>query len=112
MRRSLYAARMSGAGVAWICEAELEAWALFGGNQGCPVAHGCRDGDGRGGVEADGHDLLWPHREAVGWAAAEPLRFLAHQVGERGGELWCEDQGERVSMTGEAALFLEGRIRV
>ena len=45
----------------------------------------------------DGHDLLWPDGEAVGWAV---------------GELWCEERRERVSMWGEAALFLEGRIGV
>ncbi len=36
----------------------------------------------------------------------------ARQVSARGGELWCEDEGERVSMAGEAVLYLEGRILV
>ncbi|HUA21248.1 MAG TPA: PhzF family phenazine biosynthesis protein [Bryobacteraceae bacterium] len=37
-------------------------------------------------------------------------RLHAYQVSPRGGELWCEDRGERVSMSGKAARFLEGTI--
>jgi PhzF family phenazine biosynthesis protein len=37
-------------------------------------------------------------------------KLHAHQVSPRGGELWCEDRGERVTMSGKAALFLEGTI--
>lgn len=36
----------------------------------------------------------------------------ARQVSRRGGELWCEDRGERVTIAGNAALYLEGTIRV
>jgi PhzF family phenazine biosynthesis protein len=38
--------------------------------------------------------------------------LFARQVSARGGELWCEDRGERVSIAGQAALFLEGTIEV
>lgn len=36
----------------------------------------------------------------------------ARQVSERGGEVWCADRGERVEVSGGAALYLEGEIRV
>ncbi|MGE5127473.1 MAG: PhzF family phenazine biosynthesis protein [Betaproteobacteria bacterium] len=39
-------------------------------------------------------------------------RLFARQVSARGGELWCEDRGDRVSIAGCAALFLEGTIVV
>jgi PhzF family phenazine biosynthesis protein len=38
--------------------------------------------------------------------------LFARQVSARGGELWCELRGERVSIAGEAALYLEGTIEV
>jgi len=38
--------------------------------------------------------------------------LFARQVSARGGELWCQDRGERVSIAGGAALFLEGTIDV
>jgi predicted PhzF superfamily epimerase YddE/YHI9 len=34
----------------------------------------------------------------------------AHQASTRGGELFCEDLGTRVSIAGRAALYLEGSI--
>jgi len=36
----------------------------------------------------------------------------ARQVSERIGELWCRDQGERVTISGQAVLFLEGQIHL
>ena len=37
-------------------------------------------------------------------------KLHALQVSPRGGELWCEDRGDRVSMAGQAVKFLEGTI--
>jgi predicted PhzF superfamily epimerase YddE/YHI9 len=37
-------------------------------------------------------------------------KLHAYQVSPRGGELWCEDRGERVTISGKAARFLEGTI--
>jgi predicted PhzF superfamily epimerase YddE/YHI9 len=37
-------------------------------------------------------------------------KLHARQISARGGELWCEDRGERVSIAGRAVLYLEGRI--
>ncbi|HEY6393441.1 MAG TPA: PhzF family phenazine biosynthesis protein [Bryobacteraceae bacterium] len=37
-------------------------------------------------------------------------KLHAYQVSRRGGEVWCEDRGERVTMSGKAARFLEGTI--
>lgn len=36
----------------------------------------------------------------------------ARQISKRGGELWCEDRGERVKMAGRAVTFLKGEIEV
>jgi predicted PhzF superfamily epimerase YddE/YHI9 len=37
-------------------------------------------------------------------------RLHAYQVSSRGGELWCEDRGERVTISGKAVRFFEGTI--
>jgi PhzF family phenazine biosynthesis protein len=37
-------------------------------------------------------------------------KLHAFQVSPRGGELWCEDRGERVTMSGKAVRFFEGTI--
>jgi predicted PhzF superfamily epimerase YddE/YHI9 len=39
-------------------------------------------------------------------------RLTARQVSARGGELRCEERGERVLIAGQAALYLEGHITV
>ncbi len=39
-------------------------------------------------------------------------KLHARQLSKRGGELWCEHRGDRVTIAGEAALYLEGTIRV
>jgi PhzF family phenazine biosynthesis protein len=36
--------------------------------------------------------------------------LFARQISQRGGELWCEDRGERVKIAGGAVQYLEGRI--
>jgi len=38
------------------------------------------------------------------------IRLTARQVSERGGALFCEDQGERVRIAGQAVIYLEGDI--
>jgi PhzF family phenazine biosynthesis protein len=37
-------------------------------------------------------------------------KLHAYQASPRGGELWCEDRGERVIISGKAARFFEGTI--
>jgi PhzF family phenazine biosynthesis protein len=37
-------------------------------------------------------------------------KLHAFQVSQRGGELWCEDRGERVTISGKAVRFFEGTI--
>lgn len=37
-------------------------------------------------------------------------KLFARQVSARGGELWCEDLGERVQMSGQAVEFFSGTI--
>jgi PhzF family phenazine biosynthesis protein len=39
-------------------------------------------------------------------------RLHARQISRRGGELFCEHRGERVTIAGRAVLYLEGSIRV
>jgi predicted PhzF superfamily epimerase YddE/YHI9 len=36
----------------------------------------------------------------------------AHQVSARGGELFCEDQGERILISGRAVTYMEGLIDI
>ncbi len=59
-------------------------------------------------VTGSAHCTLVPY-----WSRRLGRRALfARQVSARGGELWCEDLGERVSIAGCAALYLEGTIEV
>lgn len=39
-------------------------------------------------------------------------KLHARQVSARGGELWCEQRGDRVGIAGHAALYLRGEIEV
>ena len=39
-------------------------------------------------------------------------KLHAVQLSRRGGELFCEDRGERVAIAGQAVQFLEGTIEV
>jgi len=39
-------------------------------------------------------------------------QLYAQQLSPRGGELWCEDRGERVFIAGHCALYLQGEIDV
>jgi PhzF family phenazine biosynthesis protein len=59
-------------------------------------------------VTGSAHCSLVPY-----WAQKLGKRqLLAHQVSHRGGVLQCEDRGERVSISGQAVLYLEGYITV
>jgi predicted PhzF superfamily epimerase YddE/YHI9 len=37
-------------------------------------------------------------------------KLHAYQLSPRGGEIWCEDRGERVTISGKAVRFFEGTI--
>lgn len=39
-------------------------------------------------------------------------QLFAQQVSKRGGEIWCEHNGERVSIAGHCALYLTGEIDI
>ena len=39
-------------------------------------------------------------------------RLFARQVSRRGGELWCEDRGERVRIAGQGVIYLEGSVEI
>ena len=59
-------------------------------------------------VTGSAHSRLVPF-----WAGKlGKAKMFARQVSPRGGELWCELKGDRVTMAGEAALYLEGTIEV
>jgi len=36
----------------------------------------------------------------------------ARQISQRGGELFCRDQGDRVQIAGSAVLYLSGEISI
>jgi len=58
-------------------------------------------------VTGRAHTTLIPY-----WAKRlGKAKLFARQVSRRGGELWCEDRGARVSIAGSAVQYLEGRIR-
>jgi PhzF family phenazine biosynthesis protein len=57
-------------------------------------------------VTGSAHCTLIPY-----WSRRlEKPRLHAFQVSPRGGELWCVDRGERVTISGKAIRFLEGPI--
>ncbi|MBW7850491.1 MAG: PhzF family phenazine biosynthesis protein [Rhodospirillales bacterium] len=59
-------------------------------------------------VTGSAHCTLVPY-----WSARlGRTRLHARQVSARGGELFCEDRGERVRIGGRAVLYLEGRVAV
>jgi predicted PhzF superfamily epimerase YddE/YHI9 len=59
-------------------------------------------------VTGSAHCTLVPY-----WAKRlGKARLRALQVSARGGELFCEDRGERVSIGGRAVLYLEGAIEI
>ena len=67
----------------------------------------------RAGIDEDpvtgsAHCTLTPY-----WAARlGKTSLFARQISARGGELWCEDRGERVRIGGHGALYLTGFIEV
>jgi PhzF family phenazine biosynthesis protein len=58
-------------------------------------------------VTGSSHTMLIPY-----WSKrlGKP-RLFARQISRRGGELWCQDRGDRVRIAGSAVQYLEGRIR-
>lgn len=47
------------------------------------------------------------------WAGRlDKSRIHARQVSERGADLWCEDLGERVAISGYATKYMEGKISI
>ena len=59
-------------------------------------------------VTGSAHCVLIPY-----WSAMLGKKALhARQLSKRGGELWCRDEGERVTISGRAALYLEGTIMI
>jgi len=59
-------------------------------------------------VTGSAHCTLIPY-----WAERlGKTQLVARQVSKRGGTLWCELQGERVTMAGEGVPYLEGRITI
>jgi PhzF family phenazine biosynthesis protein len=59
-------------------------------------------------VTGSAHCTLIPY-----WAARlGKTKLFARQVSRRGGELWCEHRGDRVTIAGRAVKYLEGTINV
>ncbi len=59
-------------------------------------------------VTGSAHSTLIPY-----WSKRLSKTTLhAHQLSQRGGELFCEDRGDRVSIGGHAVIYLEGTIHL
>jgi PhzF family phenazine biosynthesis protein len=59
-------------------------------------------------VTGSAHCTLTPY-----WSSRlKKTRLHARQVSARGGELWVEDLGDRIRISGKAADYLEGRITI
>ena len=59
-------------------------------------------------VTGSAHCALIPY-----WSGRLGKRSLfARQISQRGGELWCEDRGSRVSISGQVVRYMEGKIFV
>ena len=59
-------------------------------------------------VTGSAHCTLTPY-----WAARlGKTNLFARQISARGGELWCEDRGDRVRIGGHGALYLTGFIEI
>lgn len=59
-------------------------------------------------VTGSAHCTLIPY-----WAKRlGKAKMFARQVSKRGGEIWCEHRGERVTISGQCALFFEASIHV
>jgi PhzF family phenazine biosynthesis protein len=64
------------------------------------------DGINEDPVTGSSHTVLVPY-----WSGKLGKKnFRAHQVSKRGGELFCMDEGERIKISGKAALYMEGTI--
>ena len=67
-----------------------------------------REGIPEDPVTGSAHCVLTPY-----WAGVLGKKTLhALQISRRGGELFCEDCGDRVRIAGKAVLYLEGTITV
>src|SRR5262245_2936741 len=59
-------------------------------------------------VTGSAHCTLVPY-----WAKKlGKTKLAARQISQRGGEIWCEDKGDRVEIAGQCARFLDGVIRL
>jgi PhzF family phenazine biosynthesis protein len=59
-------------------------------------------------VTGSAHCTLVPY-----WSKRLGKRKLhARQISKRGGELWCEDRGDRVKIAGQAVQYLEGHTTI
>lgn len=59
-------------------------------------------------VTGSSHSTLIPY-----WSSRLNKKSLhARQLSSRGGELFCEDRGDRVRIAGNAVIYLEGTIRI
>ncbi|MFO7315915.1 MAG: PhzF family phenazine biosynthesis protein [Bacilli bacterium] len=59
-------------------------------------------------VTGSAHCTLVPYWKKI----LEKKEFVALQLSERGGKLFCKDEGEQVKISGEAVVYLEGKIYI
>ncbi len=59
-------------------------------------------------VTGSAHATLIPY-----WAKRlGKSRMFARQISARGGELWCQDKGDRVTIAGQAVTYMTGTLRL
>jgi predicted PhzF superfamily epimerase YddE/YHI9 len=93
--------------------AALKCWALIATAPGKDCDFVSRFFAPAQGIDEDpvtgrAHTSLTPY-----WAERlGKKKIFGRQVSERGGELWCEDRGDRVKIAGRAIQYLEGVINV
>jgi PhzF family phenazine biosynthesis protein len=93
--------------------AEVAAFAVIVTAPGREVDFVSRFFAPRAGIDEDpvtgsAHSTLVPY-----WAKCLSRTTLhAWQVSPRGGELWCEDRGNRVIIKGNSVKYLEGVVRI
>ena len=59
-------------------------------------------------VTGSAHSVLTPY-----WSARQAKQeMFARQISNRGGELWCEQRGDRVGIGGNVIRYLEGAIHI
>lgn len=67
---------------------------------------------GRRRSRRPGHRFLSLHADSLLVRTLGKKKLHALQLSERGGELFCADRGERVTIGGRAVTYMSGTLRI